>query len=167
VNGQEPEPLILKAHRMAEHRHWLIDDVYVGLRTTWRRTITPEDIANTIRLTGDQGGYHVDEAFARRAGFRTLIAPGMLQASLGTKLGGDLNFLAREMEFRFVKPVYAGDTLDVYAEVMEVEREKRFLRLQGGVVNQDREEVLTFKVAGYLPREEWGAPVKPARPLPE
>jgi acyl dehydratase len=139
----------------------------VGLRLAWRRTITAADIEDTIRLTGDQGGYHVDEAFARRAGFRTLIAPGLLQGSLATKLGGDLNYLAREMEYRFLQPVYAGDTLDVEIEVTEVQEERNFIRLQGAVVNQAGQDVLTFRSAGYLPREEWGAPVKPPRPLPE
>jgi len=144
-------------------RHWLIEDMQVGQRFTWRRSITDEDIAATIRLTGDQGGYHVDEAFARRAGFRTIIAPGLLQGSLGTKLGGDLNFLAREMTFQFLKPVYAGDDLEVAIEVTAVERDKNRLTFTGQVTNQAAEQVVTFKVTGYMPRAEWGIPVKPGQ----
>jgi len=59
-------------------RHWLIEELHVGQRLSWRRIIGPADIEATIRLTGDRGGYHVDEAFARKAGFRTIIAPGLL-----------------------------------------------------------------------------------------
>jgi acyl dehydratase len=142
-------------------RHWLIEDLAVGQRFTWRRSITHEDILATVRLTGDQGGYHVDEAFARRAGFRTLIAPGLLQGSLATKLGGDLNFLAREMAYQFLKPVYAGDDLEVSFEVVAVEREKNRVTFQGGVINQAGEQVVTFRATGYMPRADWGVPVKP------
>ncbi len=142
-------------------RHWLIDDVQVGQRFSWRRTITPADIEATIRLTGDRGGYHVDEAFAQNAGFRTVIAPGLLQGSLATKLGGDLNYLAREMTYTFLKPVYAGDVLDVTMDVVAVERDKRRLTLEGAVTNQHGEQVVTFRSTGYLPRPEWGVPVKP------
>jgi 3-hydroxybutyryl-CoA dehydratase len=145
-------------------RHRLIEDMEVGQRFTWRRSITHEDILATIRLTGDHGGYHVDEAFARRAGFRTLIAPGLLQGSLATKLGGDLNFLAREMNYQFLKPVYAGDELEVAFEVVSVEREKNRLTFEGAVTNQAGEQVVTFRATGYMPRPDWGIPIKPGRP---
>lgn len=39
------------------------------------------------------------------------MAHGLLVASLPTKLGGDLNFIARSMKFEFLGPVYAGDEL--------------------------------------------------------
>jgi len=149
---------------MAEHRHWLIDDVRVGQEFTWRRGITSADIEATVRLTGDQGGYHVDEGFARQAGFRTVIAPGLLQGSLPTKLGGDLNYLAREMNYVFLKPVYAGDDLTVVFRIVAIEREKNRLSVEGEVTNQAGERVLTFRSSGHLPRPEWGVPAKPGRP---
>ncbi len=45
---------------------------------------------------------------AARAG---LMAHGLLTATLPTKLGGDLNYIARTMEFEFLRPVYAGEEL--------------------------------------------------------
>ncbi len=150
---------------MAEHApYYLIDDMTVGRAFRWRRTITEADVQATIRLSGDQGGYHVDETFARKAGFRTVIAPGLLQASMGTKLGGDLNFLAREITFRYLKPVYAGDTLDVQMAVTAVEKAKNRITLEGQITNQAGEVVLTCTAVGHLPKAEWGVPDKSRAP---
>jgi len=65
------------------------------------------------------------------------------------------------MTYTFLKPVYAGDVLDVTMDVVAVEREKRRLTLEGAVTNQHGEQVVTFRSTGYLPRPEWGVPVKP------
>lgn len=144
--------------------HYLIDDMTLGRTFRWRRTITDADVQATIRLTGDHGGYHVDEAFARKAGFRAIIAPRLLQASMGTKLGGDLNFLAREITFRYLKPVYAGDTLDVEMAVTAIESSKNRIRLEGQITNQAGEVVLTCTATGHLPKLEWGVPDKSRAP---
>lgn len=141
-------------------------EVRPGLRLRFRRTVTEADLAAAVHLTGDQNGYHVDAAFARAAGFRTAITPGLLQASLVTKLGGDLNLLAREMRFRFHKPVYPGDTLEAEVEVVEAEPERRRIACEATVSNQHGEVVLTCRVEGHLPAPEWGTPVKPPPRFP-
>lgn len=137
-----------------------IEDLHVGQSFRWRRAITEADLWATIRLTGDHGGYHVDEAFARRAGFRTVITPGLLQAGMMTKLGGDLNFLAREITFSYVKPVYVGDVLEAVITVTAVEPAKNRLTMQGQITNQIGEVVLTCQTMGYLPKPAWGVPDK-------
>ena len=147
-------------------KHVSFEDIHVGWRRSWRRVIGEEDIQATIALTGDQGGYHVDEAFAKAAGFRTIIAPGILQASMPTKIGGELNFLAREITFRFLKPVYAGDVLEVTMEVAAIDAERRLVTMEGEVTNQDGEVVLTMLTHGHFPRSEWGIPDKPPPSLP-
>ncbi len=147
-------------------QHVAFEDIHVGWRRSWRRIISEEDIQATIALTGDQGGYHVDEDFAKAAGFRTVIAPGILQASMPTKIGGELNFLAREISFRFLKPVYAGDALEVTMEVAAIDGEKRMVTMEGQVTNQDGEVVLTINTHGNFPHPEWGIPSKPPPPLP-
>lgn len=142
-------------------RHPLIDDVNVGDRHVFRRVITAEDLRDMVRLTRDRGGYHVDERFARAAGFRTVITPGLVQASMATKIGGDLNFLAQEITFRYLKPVYAGDALEAVVEITAVERERRRISLETTITNQHGEVVLTSTAQGFLPKAEWGIPDKP------
>lgn len=140
--------------------YYRIEDLKVGQRFSWRRTVTQADLDDTVQRTGDHGGYHVDEAWAKRAGFRTLITPGMFQAAMVTKLGGDLNLLARKITFSFDKPVYVGDTLEAEVTVTLIELPKNRITLEGKITNQAGVVVLTCTTVGYLPKPEWGAPDK-------
>ncbi len=40
-----------------------------------------------------------------------LIVHGLLTTTLPTKIGGDLNYIARQMVFEFLWPVFTGDTI--------------------------------------------------------
>lgn len=133
----------------------------VGARVSFSQTITQDDLEAMVALTGDRGGYHVDERFARAAGFRTLITPGLVQAGLVTKIGGSLNYLAHEFTLTYLKPVYVGDQLTATMEVKAYDAATRRIRIEGGVTNQHGEEVLACRTAGYLPDPAWGVPEKP------
>ncbi len=141
--------------------HLTFADLRVGMRWVFRRRITAGDLEATMALTGDRGGYHVDERFARAAGFDTVIVPGLLPASLFTKLGGNLNFLAREMVFNFRRPVYVGDRLEAVIEIVEIDPERSLAVFEGAITNQDGEQVLTCRTTGRVPPAEWGVPRKP------
>ncbi len=144
--------------------HLTFADLAVGMRWSFRRTITAEAMEATLQLTGDLGGYHTDAGFARAAGFRELIVPGLLPASMVTKLGGELNFLAREMNLRFLKPVYVGDVLEASLEITGLEPGRRHVTIEGAITNQHGETVLTCRVAGTVPPAAWGVPRKPPPP---
>ncbi len=142
--------------------HYLIDTVHVGLQFSFTRTVTEDDLQAAMRLSGDHGGYHTDPDFSRAAGLRTTIVPGIFTAGLGTQVGGQLNLLAREITFAFLKPVYVGDVLRCTMTITAVYPERNRIDIEGQVVNQDGGVVLTSRGYGYLPRREWGIPRKPA-----
>jgi acyl dehydratase len=146
---------------MAQHPHFLIEDVRVGLQRSFTRAVSEDDLHATMRLTGDHGGYHTDPDFARAAGFRTVIVPGLFQAGLVTQIGGELNFLAREIAFQYLKPVYVGDVLTCTLTVTAVQPERNRMEVTSEVTNQDGVVVLTSQAVGYLPRRDWGIPRKP------
>ena len=85
-----------------------IEDVFVGMQRSFTREVTQADLHATMQLTGDQGGYHTDEDFARAAGFRTVILPGLFTAGMATQIGGSVDFLAREIRFGYRKPATAS-----------------------------------------------------------
>ena len=145
-------------------QHFLISDLHEGMQRTFVRVVTEADLHATMALTGDLGGYHTDEAFARAAGFRTVIVPGLFQAGMVTRLGGELNYLAREIRFGYVKPVYVGDRLTCTATVTALEPARNRMEMRAEVVNQDGVCVLEAHCKGYLPRADWGVPTKPAWP---
>jgi 3-hydroxybutyryl-CoA dehydratase len=126
----------------------------VGARGSFSRTITEADVALFIGVTWDVNPLHTDETYARATRFGRRIVPGLLTASLATHLGGLWAFMASEMHFEFLGPVYVGDTITTTAEVIESNQEKGFVRLRIECVNAEGTAVLRGEVAGFPGRHE-------------
>jgi acyl dehydratase len=111
------------------------------------RTFTAEMVDKFTELSGDRGRHHVQpDAQGRR------IVQGLLVASLGTELGGRLNFLSRTMEYEFLRPVYVGDTIRCTARLEQVEHRPGKTRLVISIkfVNQAGEEVIRGSTRGAV-----------------
>jgi acyl dehydratase len=94
------------------------EDLRVGQEFTGpRRTITEADIVGFAQLSGDWNPLHTDEEFARTGRFGARIAHGLLTLSAVTGLmdraalfdGSAVAMLG--VEWRFVRPVFIGDTI--------------------------------------------------------
>jgi 3-hydroxybutyryl-CoA dehydratase len=122
----------------------------VGDVISWQRTFTEADIRLFAKLSGDEGEHHqVADEQGR------LMAHGLLTATLPTKIGGDLNFIARELTFEFLRPVFAGDTIVCEVELMELEPAEQFMRVASKWVcrNQLGKEVMTGQARGVIRRK--------------
>jgi 3-hydroxybutyryl-CoA dehydratase len=119
----------------------------VGQVAVFERRFSDEDVLAFTRLSGDAGRHHArPDALGRR------VVHGLLTASLPTKIGGDLDFLARDMSFEFLRPVFTGDTIRCEATIASVEPEAGRARvmLRGSCWNQDGKEVLRFVTSGVV-----------------
>ncbi len=119
----------------------------IGDVISWQRTFTDEDIRLFAKLSGDEGEHHlVPDEHGR------LMAHGLLTATLPTKIGGDLNFIAREMTFQFHRPVFAGDTISCDVMLVELQIEEEFVRVISRWVcrNQYAKEVMTGEARGVI-----------------
>jgi acyl dehydratase len=97
-------------------------DVTTGETLVYERTFTAEDVQQFAAVSHDEGTHHTT---ADEDG--TLVVHGLLTATLPTKLGGDIDFLARTMEFEFHRPVYTGQTVRCELTLDEVtERDDRY-----------------------------------------
>ncbi len=78
-------------------------------------------IARFAGATGDYGPLHVDEPFARNAGFPSVLVPGMLAMGFLGELVTDWLRGARVRRFgaRFVKIVWPGDVVTVRGRVAD------------------------------------------------
>ena len=78
-------------------------------------------IARFAGATGDFGPLHVDEPFARNAGFPSVLVPGMLAMAFLGELVTDWLCGARVRRFgaRFVKIVWPGDVVTVRGRVAD------------------------------------------------
>lgn len=114
---------------------------------TWTRPITEADVRAFAELSGDKGRHHLERDAQGR-----LMAHGLLTATLPTKLGGDLHYMAKTMDFRFEKAVYAGDTLTCEGRVESVIEQSARLKVAFSFVvrNQDSVVVLRGASAGQI-----------------
>lgn len=133
-----------------------IQELRVGDAAEVRRAITAETIREFVDATGDDNPLHSDAAFAATTRFGQIIAPGILtggliSAVIGTQLPGP-GTLYISQNFRFLKPVYIGDTITTRVEVTEVLAERNRICLRTTCCNQDGE--------GVLEGEAWVMPPK-------
>ncbi len=114
------------------------------------RTFDISDIEAFGRITGDRNPYHFNAAFAADSRFGRPIAHGLLVAAMLTEIGGEWAWLATAMTFRFLAPVYAGDTISLEVTVVAVS-EKNFTQASASWTNQDGKLVLSGTLGGYPP----------------
>ena len=119
----------------------------VGSRTSWSRVFTVDDVRHFSEVSGDRGVHHVELDEQGR-----LMVQGLLTATLPTKLGGDLNFLAREMLLEFLRPVFTGDRIDCVSTATRVEGQpgRTYAEFAISCTNQAGKEVLRGTVKGII-----------------
>lgn len=125
------------------------DALAVGQTYTWRRTFTDGDMSLFCGVTGDLNPYHLDDAFAAESFFGRRIVPGLLTASMLTHIGGMISFLATEMTFRYLAPVYVGDTITATVTFVAKDEAARSVSGEARSVNQHGDVVLTAAFKGF------------------
>jgi 3-hydroxybutyryl-CoA dehydratase len=111
----------------------------IGERAELRRTISDDDVRAFAGITGDTNPVHLDDSFAASTRFGRRIVHGMLPASvisalLATRLPGPGSiYLSQSLNFR--APVYPGDSITAFAEIIAVRDDKPVLTLRTWCVN--------------------------------
>jgi acyl dehydratase len=144
------EPFNPAEHRLAPQRYF--DDFTVGeVFNIPSRTVTEAQFLAFQGASGDNHPIHDDREYCRRHGHPELLAHGyqvLIQTAAGAGLfpfvveGTLLGFI--EQSSRFLKPVYAGDTLYPRLTVSDLkpQRTTGVLTLSSTVHNQKRECVM-------------------------
>ncbi len=139
-----------------EYRLSTYDDLAVGRRAQFAKTITEADVAHFVAFTGDVNPLHVDAEFARRTFFGQRIAQGMLSASLLSTLVGmslpGTGAIYRSQTLEFLRPVHFGDTLTATLEVTAVDATAERIEMDAWIDNQRGERVLQGKAVASLLR---------------
>jgi 3-hydroxybutyryl-CoA dehydratase len=119
----------------------------VGERSSYERTFTTRDVELFAELSGDKGSHHVTPDSEGR-----LMVHGLLTATVPTKLGGDINYIARQISYEFLRPVFTGDNVRVEGLITKVEPEEGHLNVSMEFVcyNQKGKEVLRGKTSGII-----------------
>jgi 3-hydroxybutyryl-CoA dehydratase len=117
---------------------------------TFTRTFTKGDVEVFGDITRDYNPVHYEGRFARVKGFSGLICHGLLVGSMICELGGQVGWLASGMEFRFLRPVYIGETITCRVTIQEVD-EHNFARAEGVFTNRNGLRVLEATLTGFIP----------------
>ena len=125
------------------------EQIPLGKSFQWRRTFTEADMTLFCAITGDLNPYHQDELFASESWYGRRIVPGLLTASMITHIGGLVGFLATEMSFEYLAPVYPGDTITCTVTFSERDDERRRMIGSAHYENQDGAEVLRARFSGF------------------
>jgi 3-hydroxybutyryl-CoA dehydratase len=105
------------------------EDLSVGQKASFGKTITEADIVLFAAVTGDTNPMHLNEEYARAGIFGERIAHGMLAAGLITKVMGTQlpgpGTIYMSQSLRFRKPVRIGETVTATVEITALNAEKR------------------------------------------
>ncbi len=122
------------ADQMLEFRTLYFDDLTLGMRETFLKTVQNSDVVGFAELSGDRNPIHLSEHFARKTRFGGRIVHGLYTASLisaiiGTRLPGPgAVYISQSLNFR--GPVKIGDIDEISVEVVELTEKGRRVRLK-------------------------------------
>ncbi|MBT3313676.1 MAG: dehydratase [Anaerolineae bacterium] len=117
------------------------------------RTITESDVVGFSGVTGDFNQIHTDAEYAANSPFGARVAHGLLGLSIASGLAlrtgvleGTIMLFREITSWKFVKPMYFGDTIHVEMEIITTKALKRMgggkVELQFDVKNQKDDTVM-------------------------
>ena len=118
----------------------------VGQTATRALTLTAEHVRKYSEISGDYNPLHYDEAFAAATPFGRLVVQGglttgLLHALVATELPGPGSVFMSQ-NWKFTAPVFVGDTITAWAEVLNVHATKPVTQLAVRITRQDGTTVL-------------------------
>ncbi len=144
------------------HEDLWFEDFKVGqLKTTPGRTITETDMVNFAGLSGDFNAIHVDAEFAKTGPFGQRVVYGLLVMSIASGLVVQTGMVQglqggfREINnWKFIKPVFIGDTIHVEYQITETRPMPRaaggLIVLEQRIKNQNQETVMKGSWIGFV-----------------
>ena len=116
-----------------------IQDIPIGHRTSFRKTVGESDVYGFAGITGDFDPNHIDEEFCKTTSFGHRIAHGALMvgymSTASTRILPEFGRTIVSLGYdriRFLKPVFINDTITVDYEIVEldVERERTIAKVE-------------------------------------
>ena len=135
-----------------------IEELSVGERSSFSKTISESDIYLFAGVTGDLNPAHINEAYAHGTFFKERIAHGMLLAGfisavIGCHLPGPGTIYIKQ-DLKFLAPARIGDTITAEATVTEIISEKNRVILKTTCTNQDGITVLEGEAMVSPPKKK-------------
>jgi 3-oxoacyl-[acyl-carrier protein] reductase len=136
-----------------------------GEKVSWKHTVTADDVAAFVDLSGDDNPLHLDDDFARKNGFQGRVVHGMLLGAflsrvIGTALPGP-GVLWLSQSMRFQRAVYVGETIEVEVHLAHKSDALRTVVLEtvvrtgdGGVALKGEARAMILQTVRTVPWDE-------------
>ena len=138
---------------------YVFNEIKVGMSAAFNVVVTEEMQDNFLKLSGDNNPMHVDCEYATLSGFKDRDDYGMLTSAFYSRLAGvylpGRNCLLQECKISFNKPVYIGDKLKVYGEVVEVNDMFQRITVKAYIQNEKGVKVSKAKIIAGVLNHEW------------
>lgn len=127
-----------------------VKGLHPGETFVLKRTFSREETEEFGDLTRDYNPVHYEERWTAAKGFNGKICHGLLVGGMICEFGGQVGWLATGMSFKFIKPVYFGDTVELQVELISVDGTGR-AEAEGKFFNQHGDQVAWVNLRGRLP----------------
>ncbi|EIC82124.1 MaoC family dehydratase [Serratia sp. M24T3] len=133
---------------------YTILELSVGQSASFTKTISDADVLSFAKASGDMNPVHIDEEAGKLSVFKNrvvhgILVSGLISAALASELpGAGTIYLGQEL--KFIKPTFIGDTITAHIEVIEIDLERKRVRLSTTCVNQHGDAVIKG-IATVLP----------------
>jgi len=103
--------------------NYLYDELQVGQKASFGKTITESDVYLFAGISGDVNPAHINEEYAKTTFFKTRIAHGHIAAGLVSGVLGNImpgyGTIWVSQNWNFRAPVPIGDTITATVEILE------------------------------------------------
>jgi len=129
---------------MSDHQVQRLDQ---GQDVRWRHVVTEKDVDDFAGLSGDTNPLHLDNAYARKRGFRGRVVHGMLLGAYLSKVLGTIypgsGTLWLSQDFQFLRPVYIDEQIEIVVSLVHHSDALNSQVLKTVVLNEQGDTVLT------------------------
>lgn len=127
-----------------------VKELKAGNSFSYKRIFTRQETESFGDLTRDYNPVHYDSRWTEKKGYKGLICHGLLVGSMICEFGGQVGWLATGMNFKFIKPVYFGDTIQCAVTISRLEETGR-AEAEAVFTNQNGDQVCLALLYGRLP----------------
>ena len=130
-----------------------VEGLKQGHAFTYSRTFNQQETQLFGDMTRDYNPVHYDPRWAEAKGFSGLICHGLLVGSMICEFGGQVGWLATGMRFKYLKPVYLGDTITCAVTITSIDDAGR-AEAEAFFTNEAGDQVCYAFLTGRLPPEK-------------
>jgi len=129
-----------------------IEEFEVGMQREFSKIFNQAETEQMADLIGDHNPFHFNGGFIQKTRFKKPIAHGLLIGGMICHFGGDIfpgpGYLAENMSFSFIKPVFFGERIRAIGTVSAVDKIRKRLTFEMRCYNENNELVLEGNVVG-------------------